>query len=946
MRHNLAARLGMWSSRHRKSAIIGWLLFVVLAAGLGGMSGLNVMTPSEEGAGDSARATRILEDAGLEKPAGEMVMVTSGASGGWKSAARDLSNALRDTGEVQRLQPPTRSEDGKSALISFEMKGDAETAGDRVQPVLDAVDKAESRHGGVTFRQFGSASSDKAFGDLLAEDFFAAEVTAVPLALGILLVAFGAVVAALLPVSLALTACAAAFGLMSLASKAVPLSETTYSVMFLMGLAVGVDYCLFYLRRERDERALGRTPETALRIAAATSGRAVLISGLSVMVAMAGLFLSGMMLFYGFAVVTIIVVLIAMLGSVTVLPALMSWLGDRIEKGRLPFMGRRRKRAPSPDSGGRFAGKLVRPVLTHPKLFAFAAGALLLVLAAPAVGMKTEQLSVPQQLGKDSPLGSASLEIAKTFPGGPSPAEIVVEADDIGSPKVRAAFAEFRDKAAASGEFGKTVEITVHKKENVAEIEVPLAGDGRDKTSRHALETLREDLVPDTIEPAVEKAYVTGELAQSVDSSEQLEGGILPVVTFIAVVTFLIMLFCFRSIVIAVTSIALNLLSVAASYGVMVAVFQHGWGDELFATEAAGAIEHWMPLFVLVILFGLSMDYHVFVVSRIREARDRGQSTANAIAEGIRSTAGAVTSAAIIMVAVFAVFATLSMQDFKQLGVGLAVAVLLDATVVRMVLLPSLMALMGERNWTVPRWLDWLPQISHGEEAEPALAGAPAATAPVAAATVASAGAAGPGAPVADRFALSEGGWEGPGHGSGGPTATATATATGYAEPPQDSWAPPRQFPEPTRDVPAAPDVPTRHLSVPQQETAYGSRDGVPPHQGRYGGPGPEWTTGNGSEHGHADRDPYAPSVPQATGRRGRIAPNGLPYSRKSRRVAGVLQLLLGFLGVGRFYTGHIWTGIAMLLTAGGGMIWALIDGILYFAKSDRTDKKGRILRG
>jgi len=705
MRRNLAARIGVWSAHHRKTAVLGWLLFVVLAAGVGGASGMVEMTDAENGAGDSARAEQILSDAGLGHRAGELVMVSSAEPDGWRTAARALTAAIQDTGEVTGLADPVASKDRKDALITFEMKGDPDTAADRVQPVLDAVAGVEEKQPGVTVSQFGDASAGKWLGDLLSDDFKKAEFTAVPLALGILLVAFGAVVAALLPVGLALTACMAAFGLLSLASHQLHLFQTTYSVMFLMGFAVGVDYCLFYLRRERDERAAGHDAETALRIAAATSGRAVLVSGLTVMVAMAGMFLSGLMLFKGFALATITVVFIAMLGSVTVLPALLSWLGDRIEAGRVPLLNRRGKRGDK--QSGRIAGRVLRPVLNRPKFFAAASVAVLLVLAAPAIGMKTESLGLEKQFGSDSALSVAYRDISETFPGGPAPAQVVVEADDITAPAVRKALAGFEH-------------VTVHRARNVAEFEVPLP-DGE-----KGLTELREDRLPAAFDGSGARAYVTGEVAGSVDFNDQLKRGIAPVFLFITAVTFLLMLFCFRSYVIAVTSILLNLLSVAAAYGVMTAVFQHGWGAGLIGSEGVGAVESWMPLFVLVVLFGLSMDYHVFVVSRIREARGRGLSTRSAIDEGIRRTAGAVTGAAVIMVAVFSVFATLSMQDMQQMGVGLAVAVLLDATLVRMVLLPSVMALLGERNWRTPRGLGRLPSPDHSEpEPGPAAVAAP-----------------------------------------------------------------------------------------------------------------------------------------------------------------------------------------------------------------------------
>lgn len=723
----IAGRLGGWSTRHRKTAIIGWLLFVVVAAGLGGSLGLKEASPAELGTGDSARAQQILEDSGVNNPADELVMVTTEDGARREAAVRELVTEIKGTGEIQRLEGPLPSEDGKSVLLTFEVKGESSTAENRVQPVLDAITDVQSKHSDVEIYQYGEASAAHWLSELLADDFQKAEWTAVPLALGILLVAFGALVAALLPVFLAMTAFMAANGLLALISIKMHVFGTTSSVMLLMGLAVGIDYCLFYLRRERDERAAGRDSETALRIAAATSGRAVLVSGLTVMIAMSGMFLSGLLIFEGFAVATILVVLIAMVGSVTILPALLSLLGDRVNKGKVPFLGG--KKSHGPRRSGRISGALLRPVLAAPALFAVLATAAMLLLAYPALDMKTEQLAPDKQMPSSAPLRAGYEHITDTFPGGPAPATVIVQADDITAPGAKAALAQFRTELSKGDDFGKAVQTVVHERENVAEVKVPLAGSGSDDRSRAALERLRDELVPKTLEPAASKVYVTGELASSVDFNDQLGSAVVPVLAFIVGVTFLLMLICFRSLPIAAVSIVLNLLSVGAAYGAMTGVFQYGWGEKLLGTEPVGAIEAWMPLFILVILFGLSMDYHVFVVSRIREERDRGTATREAIREGIRGTAGAVTGAAVIMVALFGIFASLSMQDMQQMGIGLAVAVLLDATIVRMVLLPAAMMLLGEKNWYMPRVLRWLPHISHGsaEEQEQPSAERPAA---------------------------------------------------------------------------------------------------------------------------------------------------------------------------------------------------------------------------
>ena len=719
MKRNLAASLGGWSARHRMTAILGWLLFVVAATVLGNAAGQITMADHEQGAGESARAERIIADAGVHDPDRETVLVWGAAAGSaeMRRAVADVRANVRATGAVTDLRPDVVAEDGRHVIVQFTVQ---DLPDDPLPAIQGAVAKAEQDNPSVRMGEFGGATADAWFDDALGSDFKRAELTAVPLALGILLVAFGALLAAVLPVVLAFTAFLAAGGVLALVSHALHVDEMVNSVTLLMGLAVGVDYCLFYLQREREERAKGRDRETALAIAAATSGRSVLVSGITVMVAMAGMFLSGLMLFKGFAVATILVVCIAMLGSVTVLPALLSLLGDKVDfdRVRLP---RRRRRA---ERAG-VVGTLLKPVLARPGIAAVLSAGLLLVLAAPALGMKTERLTIDQQIPPGEEIAQVYTRLNQAFPGNPEPALVVLKAGDIDAPQVTAAIDELKRRAVASGEMNEPIDVAVHARENVAEIEIPLAGTGSDATSKHALETLRERIVPQTV-GAVGEAPVTGQLAWSLDYNERLKAGVVPVFLFVMGVTFLLMLVFFRSPLIALSALVLNLLSVGAAYGVMVAVFQHGWGDSLVGTEGAGALESWIPLFVFVVLFGLSMDYHVFVVSRIREAYDRGLDTTRAVREGVRATAGVVTSAAIIMIATFGIFGMLSMQDFKQVGVGLAVAVLIDATVVRVVLLPAVMALFGRANWYLPSWLNRLPRISHGEgPAEPSEESAP-----------------------------------------------------------------------------------------------------------------------------------------------------------------------------------------------------------------------------
>ncbi|WP_416978286.1 MMPL family transporter [Streptomyces sp. T028] len=723
----LAARAGGWSARNRWAAVGIWVLFVVLAMGIGSAMGTVEVKESDQLGGETHTAAKIVEDAGIEEPAGETVLVQAkdgsvkATDAEFRSAVTAVVTAVEGTGEVTDVTSPydtgTISKDGRSALVQFDMRGDSDTAGERVEPVLDAVAGVQKEHSSLRIEEIGGASMMKTFDDAFGDDFQQAEYSAVPVALGILLIAFGALVAALLPVALALTAIMATTGLMAIVSHFQPMDDTASSVMLLVGLAVGVDYCLFYLRREREEREAGRDAGTALRIAAATSGRAVIVSGVTVCVAMAGMLFTGLATFEAMGLASLMVVAVAMVGSVTVLPALLSLLGERVEKGRLPFLRRRRKSGAA--GGSRFWSAVLKGVLAKPVVSVVVAAGALLAVAAPALGMKTQNLTLDQEFGDSLPIVQTYNRVNEAFPGGSEPATVVVKADDINSSEVKDALARFKEQAVASGASRGPVEIKLHDAQNVAFVYVPLVGGSDQDRAGASLDTLRDEVRPATLGKVdgVE-APITGQVAGNKDFNDQLVGSVAPVFAFVVVFAFLLMLLSFRSLTVAITSIVLNLLSVGAAYGILVAVFQHGWGASLVGAEGVGAIITWLPLFLFVILFGLSMDYHVFVVSRIREARTRGRSTNDAIQHGVVTTAGVVTSAAVIMVAVFAIFGTLSMQSMKQMGVGLAAAVLIDATIIRGVLLPAVMALLGERNWYLPKWLDWLPDMTHDESPE------------------------------------------------------------------------------------------------------------------------------------------------------------------------------------------------------------------------------------
>ncbi|MFG2372703.1 MMPL family transporter [Streptomyces sp. NPDC048504] len=722
----LAARAGGWSARHRWAAVGIWVLFVVLAMGIGSAAGRVDVDESDQLKGETHTAATIIDDAGIKEPASETILIQSkdasvtSTDSEFRSTVTAVVKAVEGTGRVTDVTSPydtkTISKDGRSALVQFDMRGDADTAGDRVEPVLKAVAGVQKDHGSLRIEEIGSASMAKQYKDAFGNDFKKAEYSAVPVAFGILLIAFGALVAALLPVALAMTAIVATMGLMGLVSHVQPMSDTANSVMLLVGLAVGVDYCLFYLRREREEREAGRDAGAALRIAAATSGRAIIVSGVTVCVAMAGMLFTGLAEFEAMGLASLMVVAVAMVGSVTVLPALLSLLGERVEKGRIPFLRRRGRRG---NGESRFWTAVLKGVLAKPLVSVLVAAGALLAIAAPAVGMKTENLTLDQEFGNSLPIVGTYNRVNDAFPGGSDPAEVIVKAKDINAPDVKQALADFKARAVSSGASRGPVDIKLHDAQNVAFVYVPLVGGSDQDKASKSLEKLRDEVRPATLGKVDGvQAPITGQVAGSKDFNDQLIGSVVPVFAFVVVFAFLLMLLSFRSLTVAITSIVLNLLSVAAAYGILVAVFQHGWGASLVGAEGVGAIVTWLPLFLFVILFGLSMDYHVFVVSRIREARLRGRSTQDAIRHGVVTTAGVVTSAAVIMVAVFAIFGTLSMQSMKQMGVGLAAAVLIDATVIRGVLLPAVMALLGERNWYFPKWLHRLPDLTHDESPE------------------------------------------------------------------------------------------------------------------------------------------------------------------------------------------------------------------------------------
>jgi uncharacterized membrane protein YdfJ with MMPL/SSD domain len=721
---NLAARAGGWSARRWKRATLAWLLFAVAAILIGGWVGSRELTDAEMASGEAATAEQILSDAGFQEPATESVLVQSAdvrySDPSFQSAISVVVQMLSLDPNVTNVQNPLLSpstqvsRDRRSALVQFDIRGDREDAADKIQPILDRVANAQKANPSFLIEEFGFASADHVLSDVYASDFARAEKLSVPITLIVLLLAFGALVAAGIPVVLAFSAVLAAIGLNALLSHVVPVADATQSVILLVGMAVGVDYSLFYLRREREERASGVEPHTALQRAAATSGRAVLISGGTVLIAMAGMLFAGNGVFTSIGVGTMIVVFVAMVGSISVLPALLHKLGDHVEKGQVPFL--RRLRRPAGDS--RFWGAILRPVLRHPAVSVLVAGGALAAAAVPTFGMHTKFPSftdLPHSLA----IVRTYERVQASFPGSQMPATVVVQAPDVTAPEYQAAFTRAQAEALTTGVLYEPFHVSVSPDRTVARVEFSIAGSGDDKVSFDALKVLRKAIIPPIADGLPEATFaVTGQTAGTHDFNAIMKARAPLVIGFVLLLAFALLLVTFRSIVIPITAIVLNLLSVGAAYGLLIMIFQWGHLEGLLGFRSNHAITAWLPMFLFVILFGLSMDYHVFIISRIKEMHDRGATTVEAVERGILHTAGTVTAAAIVMVAVFGIFASLREIDVKQMGVGLALAILIDATVIRAVLLPATMKLLGDWNWYLPRWLERMPRLVP-EESEP-----------------------------------------------------------------------------------------------------------------------------------------------------------------------------------------------------------------------------------
>jgi RND superfamily putative drug exporter len=727
-RNGTALVLARWSARHPWRAIAGWGLFVLVCVALGSAVGTKQLTSAETGSGESARADIAIEAAGYPTEATESVLIQarSGELGSrtGKEIADELATSYANVNGIESVGTPMPSADGTALLLPVVLEDGGNTgyaavdhAAELVQPMMDATAALQDRHPELRIEQAGDASIEVVLGDQLASDFRLAEYLSVPVTLGILLVAFGALFAAGVPVLLALSAVASAIGLSALVSQILPVTEELASVVLLIGMAVGVDYSLFYVRRSREERQHGASPTDAVERAAATSGRAVLVSGVAVMVAMSGMFISGNAVFVSFAIGTMLVVAVAMLGSLTVLPAVLATFGDRIERPRVPLVHRLRR----PAGEQRVWPALMRVVTTRPMIALSIGIAAMVALAAPALTMELRN-SGSDSLPRSIPLVATYDRIVEAYPQEGIAHTVAIWSDKaLDRDAIDRAVADLVASTSSSPLFtGGDPQPEYSPDERVAVLNIAVPFDESDPGAQSSLDALRGEIVPQAFgEVSDISTGVTGNVAGNADFVDQMGSRLPFVIGFVLALSFIVLLFAFRSPVIALTAIALNTLSVTAAYGLLVVVFQHTWAEGLLGFQSNGAVISWLPLFLFVVLFGLSMDYHVFVVSRIREAAMRGVPIREAVTEGVSSSASVVTSAAAVMIGVFSIFATLSLLEFKQLGIGLAVAILLDATVVRIVLLPAAMALLGHWNWWSPQSLRSRPEPEAAHASEP-----------------------------------------------------------------------------------------------------------------------------------------------------------------------------------------------------------------------------------
>src|SRR5215203_7073924 len=716
----MTEQLAVRSSRRPWLALAGWLVallaaIAVTAAFLGSaLSGdEEVTSDTESRRADELSFERFASERGRpERGVTEVVVVRSAAAAvdepRFERRVRAIAAELQaagatrvttffDSGERRLV-----SQDRDAAGMLVTLGRDAE---DDIEDVVDAVRGADGRDGFDTAIT-GEFTLDADFSTLAGEDLQNGELGfGLPAALIVLLIVFGSLVAGLVPLLLAIVSITVALALLALVGQAFPLSVFATNMLTGMGLALGIDYSLFVLSRFREERLHGREPLDAIAAVGATASRAVLFSGMAFTLAMVGLLLVPSTIMRSLAAGAIVVALVSVAAALTLLPALLSLLGDRVNALRIPFFGRTAAREQSP-----FWSRTVRAVMRRPLTGLVLAAATLLAMAAPVLALRSGEAGVstlPDRLTAKQGYAALNAE----FPGETTePVEIVIDGD-VGSPAVRSGIERLRERLAGDELFGRA-ELETNRAGDLTVLTIPVRGDPLGEDAVDAVRELRSEHLPAAFrDPAVE-VLVTGDTAESIDKADTMSRWLPTVFAFVLGLSFVLLTIAFRSLVVAAKAIAVNLLSVGAAYGLLVLVFQHGIGNELLGFPQADTIEAWVPLFLFAVLFGLSMDYHVFLLSRIRERYRQTGDNSDAIAHGVGSTGRIITGAALIIIAVFSGFARGDLVMFQQMGFGVAIALLLDATLAGLVLVPAAMQLLGARNWYLPSWLRWLPDVN------------------------------------------------------------------------------------------------------------------------------------------------------------------------------------------------------------------------------------------
>lgn len=690
-------KIARWSVRHPWRALGTWMLLVIAAVACGAAITMQTTTDADYRVGQSGTAAEQIQRAGLDAPDSEFV-VLSRASGGTvgadvRATARRIAADIRHDSHVRHVAAPSASPDKKLIIVPITMKTVADGEDPDIGGITAAVDDAQPRAPALHIVQTGDTSLNDAINARVGDDLGSAELTSLPITIGLMLIVFAALIAAGIPVFLAITSVFATMGLMGPVSLLLPMEPTVTSVILLIGMAVGVDYSLFYLKRERQERRRGLRTADAVEIAAETSGHSIVVSGMAVLVSMAGLYVIGDVTFASIATGSILVVAFAVFGSLTVLPALLTLFGGKVDRPRIPLLWRLSSRM----APGSVSGKLLAPVLRRPLVALLVGAALLLGLAVPALGMK-QQTSSLDSLPRDVPAVHAMQQIGDAFPGDGPTAAVVLQGDNATALQQDAN--TVASKAISTGDWkavadpirvsrdGHTVVLTLGSR----------AGEGS-FAAGDAVRDLRQHVIPRALGAHDTRWAVGGGVAESYDQMQRQSDGLPKVLLVVLGLTLLMMAATFRSLVVALLTTALNLLSVGAAFGVLTLVFQNSWAESVLHFHSTGGVISWIPIFLFVVLMGLSMDYHVFVLSRVKEKVDAGLPPKLAVRQGVQETAGVVTSAAVVMISVFALFATLSMVEMKEIGVGLGIAIALDATVVRLVVLPAALSLLGHAAW-------------------------------------------------------------------------------------------------------------------------------------------------------------------------------------------------------------------------------------------------------